>query len=225
MAAIELLRSQKNQAYAAIVDAGLEPSDFRWARTNGSLRLTHRPTNFYFVFGAENGFHGQRWVISFFPAQSLAKEVFAGYFSEWEKTLRTFKTWVSIIAREHSEPDYWAISQQEKNLIAERIDDLENLPFSSTEILRISSAIRELKEHLLANGTQSAKQIEFISTRLQHLEDSSHRLGRKDWITLAMGTLTNIAVGVALAPETARDLLRTAGALLGWVVGNVHLLP
>ena len=40
-----------------------------------------------------------------------------------------------------------------------------------------------------------------------------------------MGTLTNIVVGAALAPEAARELLRTAGALLGWVVGGIHLLP
>ena len=225
MAAIELLRSQKNQAYAAIKQAGLEPSDFEWALVSDSWRLVHRPTNYYFIFGTENGINGLRWRVSFFPSQSMAKETFGGFYKEWEEAFGVFKTWTSILGREHAEPDYWDVSKQEKKLIAEKIDDLENSTFSFAETQRISSAINELREHLITSGAHSESQIEFMTTRLQHLEDASHRLGRKDWVTLAMGTLTNIVVGAALAPEAARELLRTAGALLGWTVGSIHLLP
>lgn len=225
MAAIDLLRSQKNQAYAAIKQAGLEPSDFEWELVSDSWRLVHRPTNYYFVFGTTIGVNGPTWSVNYFPAQSMAKEAFGGFHKEWEGVFGVFKTWASILGREHAEPDYWDVSKQEKKLIAEKIDDLENSPFSTAETLRISSAINELREHLITSGVHSESQIQFITTRLQHLEDASHRLGRKDWVTLAMGTLTNIVVGAALAPEAARELLRTAGALLGWIVGSIHLLP
>ena len=78
---------------------------------------------------------------------------------------------------------------------------------------------------MVATAGHTEEKNSFITLRLTHLEDASKRLGRKDWITLAMGTLTNIIVGVALAPDAARELLRNAGALLGWVASGALSLP
>lgn len=225
MVKIDLLRSQKNQVYAAIKEEGLEPSDFHWDEIKNFRRLIHQPTNYFFVFATNADANDTRWAISYFPSQSIAEEAWGGYHRQWEEVLKCFKTWIKILGREHAEPDYWEVSQQQKKLIAEQINDLENSAFSAAELMRISSAINEIKEHLVTSGEHSESQIKFIATRLKHLEDASHRMGRKDWITLTMGTLTNIIVGAALAPDAARELLRIAGTLLGWVVGNIHLLP
>lgn len=221
MPVLELLRSQKNQAFVMIREAGLEPEDFQWFEVGDAVRLIHIPTDYYFEFDSNRG----KWNIQHFPQDSIGLVAYHGIQEEWTDVLSIFGNWISIVQREHLAPDLWAISQEEKKLIAEHIDDLENSPFSNDEKLRISAAIKELKEFLVASGQHSDSQIQFIITRLQHLEEASHRLGRKDWITLTMGTLTNIVVGAALAPDAARELLRTAGALLGWVVGGVHLLP
>jgi hypothetical protein len=219
---VELLRSQKNEVFMAIKEVGLEPSEFLWSVIGHSLRITHESTNFYFNFGTSEH---RTWYLKQYPGDSEAKEVYVGGPSDWVSVLGIFKQWVPIVRREHGEPDLWATAQQDKKLISEKIDDLGNSPFSEAERSRISLAVSELRRFLISSGTHTERQIQFIATRLQHLEEASHRLGRKDWITLAMGTLTNIVVGVALAPDAARELLRTAGALLGWVVGSVHLLP
>ena len=218
-----LLRSQKNEAFMVIKEAGLEPSDFQWSEafSGKGLRLSHTPTGSYFVFALSSGY----WNGCYFPKQSKAEEeVYVGTHLQWPDVFGKFKAWVSIVQREYAEPDLWAASQQEKKLIADKIDDLENFPFSDAEQSRISVAVNELREFLISSAKHSDSQVQFITTRLQHLEEASHRLGRKDWITLAMGTLTNIVVGAALAPDAARELLRTAGSLFGWVVGNIHLL-
>lgn len=218
-----LLRSQKNEVFMVIKKGGLEPSDFQWSEVdNGNgLRLTHTPTDSYFIFDISNGW----WKGRYFPSQSKAAEDFFGHtHTSWPIVLENFESWLSVVRREYAEPDLWAASQQEKKLIAEKIDDLENSPFSETEQSRIAIAVNELREFLIFNAKHSDSQVQFVTTRLQHLEEASHRLGRKDWITLAMGTLTNIVVGAALAPDAARELLRTAGSLFGWVVGNIHLL-
>lgn len=221
MPALELLRSQRNQAFVMIREAGLEPEDFQWFEAGDAVRLVHIPTDYYFDFDSDRG----KWNVRHFPQDAIGIVAYYGIQEKWTDVLSIFENWIAIVQREHSAPDLWAISQEEKKLIAEHIDDLENSPFANDEKLRISTAINELKEFLVASGQHSDSQIQFITTRLQHLEEASHRLGRKDWITLTMGTLTNIVVGAALAPEAARELLRTAGALLGWVVGSVHLLP
>jgi hypothetical protein len=218
---VELLRSQKNEVFLAIKEIGFEPSEFLWSEVQDYLRLTHEPTNFYFTFGVMDG----QWYLRQYPGYSKAEDVFAGKPRDWAPVITAFKTWVAVVKREHVEPDLWATVQQDKKLIAEKIDDLGNSPFTEVERSRISLAVSELHRFLMSSGGHTESQIQFIATRLQHLEEASHRLGRKDWITLAMGTLTNIVVGVALAPDAARELLRTAGALLGWVVGSVHLLP
>lgn len=221
MPALELLRSQRNQAFVMIREAGLEPEDFQWFEAGDAVRLVHVPTDYYFDFDSDRG----EWNVRHFPQDAIGIVAYHGIQEKWTDVLSIFENWIAIVQREHSAPDLWAISQEEKKLIAEHIDDLENSPFANDEKLRISTAINELKEFLVASGQHSDSQIQFITTRLQHLEEASHRLGRKDWITLTMGTLTNIVVGAALAPEAARELLRTAGALFGWVVGSVHLLP
>ena len=227
--ATNMLRSQKNQVFSAIKEAGLEPSDFQWSEVESRLmgveinadKLTHTPTGYYFDFDSLQG----KSYIYYCPGESSTKEVNAGQCGTWQGVLNHFEKWVSIVHREYSEPDLWEASSQEKKLIAEQIDDLDNTPFTAPEIQRIGTAINELRLFLMSSSQHTEAQRQFIETRLHHLEEASHRLGRKDWVTLAMGTLTNIVVGVALAPDAARELLRTAGALLGWVVGNIHLIP
>jgi hypothetical protein len=67
-------------------------------------------------------------------------------------------------------------------------------------------------------------QLRFINARLAYLEDASKRLGRKDWMTIAVGIVTNIVVGAAFAPDTARELFRMAGQLFGWISSASPLL-
>lgn len=113
------------------------------------------------------------------------------------------------VQREYLEPDMWELSASDKKLVAGDIDDIDNSFFSVDEKSQIERC-RKIGtiEYPKSDKTHSPDQIAFIDSRLKHLEDAANRLGRKDWITLAMGTLANIVVGVALAPEAVRELLR-----------------
>ncbi len=225
-----LLPSQKNQLFLITKEAGLDPAEFVWSEVYSKwsdtdvedvAQVTHEPSGFYFIF--DRVAHGE--LPRYFPSGNAAKEWQCDEVSIWDEVANEFKEWIEVVSREHIEPDLWLLSRSDKKLVAEKIDDLENTKFQPDEIQRISGAITEVREFLFSSSTYSEAQRKFIETRLQHLQDASNRLGRKDWITLAMGTLANIVVGAAFAPETARELLRTAGALLGWVVGSVHLIP
>ena len=224
----KLLRSQRNEIFALAKKAGLEPRDFAWSEveprweTAGALveRITHKPTGYFFTFDRYE--RDANPVYS--PSKQRAAEKDAGRMTAWETVFGHVAQWVSALKDEVLEPDLWNASSDDKKLVAASIDDLDNSPFTHQEQERVAAAIGEIRNFLHSTADYSVVQLGFIDARLRHLEEASTRLGRKDWITLAMGTLTNIVVGVALAPEAARELVRTAGALLGWVVGGVQLL-
>lgn len=225
-----LLKSQKNHVFMLIKEVGFSPLEFEWGETNGRWdsnadgsveELTHVSTGFYFVFDRRGRSANPR----FFPGDDRKAEFDCGRVASSEDVSFELRHWLSIVKNEIDEPDLWLLAKEDKKLIAANIDDLENAPFTASEQQRIGTAITEIHAFLKVSGEHSHADLEFIQSRLNHLAEASSRLGRKDWITLAMGTLTNIALGVALAPEAARELVRTAGALLGWVVGHVPLLP
>jgi hypothetical protein len=67
--------------------------------------------------------------------------------------------------------------------------------------------------------------MEFLGRKLDDLAAAATRMGRKDWINLAVGMLTNTIVGAALNPDAAKLLFQAAGAALSWLWGStLHLL-
>lgn len=224
-----LLKAQRNELFLLVKAEGLRTEKFEWSAVRSKWagpskvsQLTHRPTGFYFVFDT----YVKQFNPRHFPASSfVAREQDASNANTWPKICEVFSEWLKLIVEEHLEPDLWESAQTAKALMPQSIEEVDNTPFAPEEIARISKSIVELRTRLLSLSANNAAQRAIINSRLNHLDESASRLGRKDWITLAIGTLTNIVVGVSLAPEAAKDLLRTAGSLLGWVLGSVILLP
>ena len=226
-----LLRSQKNYLYSLISEYGLAPRDFEWTVTDPLWlvhnpepveKLVHRPSGSYFVFDTSQ--HGHSASPRYSPHRERNAEKISYELTSWESVRIVFAEWLAVVKDELDEPDLWTLSKEDTKLVVASIDEVENAPFSRSEQQRIRTSISEIHEFLLRTRENSEADLKFIKARLDHLADASSRLGRKDWITLAMGTLTNIVVGCALAPDAARELIRAAGALLGWVVGGVQLL-
>ena len=227
MKTIQLLRGQANDVYRAILDEGMRPTDFEWqtkkSRYGDNIEipiLIHTPTQYYFVFE----FASKERLCFCSPHDGFRSEGFLGNPPDWPATMKYVSQWLDVVATEDIEPELWSTNAEERALIGQHFEEAGNDPFSPMEQTRISAAVNELKQFLVSTGEYSEKQLQFIEHRLAHLEESSKRLGRKDWITLAMGTLTNIVVGVALAPEAAREFVRTANSLLGWILQNIPLV-
>ena len=182
-------------------------------------QLDHPPTGYYFLFDYLQEKHWAR----FSPGkESLVETRYSG---DWPNELRAVARWLDCLKLEYQSPDLWAMVEQERQLILSASSaELDNAPFTAAEQGRISTAVNELRSYIQATSNLTQAQLEFVSDRLSHLEESASRLGRKDWITLAIGALTNIIVGVALAPDAARDLLRAANGLFSWVVKSLTIL-
>ena len=229
MTTTALLQSQKNDVFRAIQTAGMAPTEFEWStresRHDKSTQvpsLVHTPTGYVFIFDLNpaNNFR-YCW---YSPYGEFHDVGYGLNKVNWPSVMSVVEDWIKALQQEYSEPDLWQLTLAEKQLVVSSLEDLDNTQFSAAEQARISLALEQLQSRLAATGEHSAVQLKFIESRLNHLEEASRRLGRKDWITFAMGTLTNIILGAAFSPDAARELLRNAGSLLGWITSGIHLL-
>lgn len=104
--------------------------------------------------------------------------------------------------------------------------DPSNSPFTPAELARISDSLQRIRNSLSESQDVTPEQMEFISRKLDEMQEASERLGRKDWMNLAIGTLTSIIVTAALDRGAAKALLQAAGTALSWLFGtSLQLLP
>lgn len=219
-----LLKSHANDVLMTIQAAGLDPSDFEWSRrksTSGNSTvsvLLYHPTGAYYVFDLKDN------CAECSPGMDTTIERFTA--GSWSLQLSYVDTWLRSVKREAKEPDLWAAILQEKILVlAATSPKGRDAPFSAKERRYVSSQLKNLKRHLSTTQNLSNSQMRFITARLNYLEEAAQRQGRRDWIHTAIGVLFTIAVGVALAPDSARELFRLAGTLFQRLLGGSFALP
>jgi hypothetical protein len=130
------------------------------------------------------------------------------------------------VRKEVDAPDLWASVVGEHALSDAASSTSDNRLFTLSERSLIAAQLEELESNVLAGQQFQAKQAEFIEGQFAYLKDASERLGRKDWLNIALGTLVTIIVSAAFAPDQAKALLGMAGTLFQWVwSGAATLLP
>ena len=98
--------------------------------------------------------------------------------------------------------------------------DAGNAPFATPEIARISQGLQEVREAMVQRRDLNAEQVDLISRKLDEMQEAAERLGRRDWINLAIGTLTTTIVSAALGPDAGRGLFQALGSALAWLFGG-----
>lgn len=183
--------------------------------------LWHTPSNSYFHFDLNNQKH---WC-EFSPGDQTPKEQHAP--GSWSNQLANVGYWLTYLRREIQAPDLWAMLAGGSSLSAAAAPEQlsENAAFSVAERRRIEKSLAEIRSLLLASHDVSASSLKQVDARLEYLEQASERLGRKDWLNVALAVVVNIIMTAAVPPETARTILSGAGSILSWVLGGSPLLP
>lgn len=94
--------------------------------------------------------------------------------------------------------------------------DPSNLPFTAAELRRIASSIDSIKQDVQSLNC-GPEQLDLILRKLDEMREASQRLGRKDWINFAIGTLMNVIAAATLDRDTAKTLLGMVSKGLSWV--------
>ena len=111
-----LLKSQRNEILALILEQGLDPSLFSWVNVPSELnpeytvsQILYKQSNFFYSFEMEGEVHSA----IFAPAE----ESYLGsdYPGTWEKQKKAFSKWLDYLKKEEGEPDLWSSISAGKN--------------------------------------------------------------------------------------------------------------
>jgi hypothetical protein len=158
----------------------------------------------------------------------------------WGDVLRVVRGWAigigeSIAAAQEYErmPDLWDTLYRAQDYAAENDggtegasftaqhnEDAENAPFTSTEQAEVSDQIRMIKEYLRDKYKLSSEQMSRVEDALNHAEEASRRMGRKDWLILFNGAILSLIISDLIPPQAAQSVLKLVihgiGHLFGW---------
>lgn len=98
--------------------------------------------------------------------------------------------------------------------------DASNAAFTAEELRRIADSLTSVQLEMGKRTDLQPEQQAFIAGQLDEMKVAAERLGRKDWLNWAVGTLTSIIVTLALSESTGKALMQAAGAALAWLTGG-----
>ena len=174
-----LLQSQRNHVFAAVRDAGFDPSDFEWDRdaldagASASIDVLRHPTSGGFF---EFRHVGRSKANRFAPGEDVA--VSSNNPGSWELQLAYVRRWLEYLKREIEAPDLWGETSKERELVDAARGEGSNEPFTEDERGLISRQLRELKEYLVASYELNAGQQAILEDRIRYLDEATGRQGR-----------------------------------------------
>ena len=92
---------------------------------------------------------------------------------------------------------------------------MRNEPISGREAEEITDKLKLLAERVEQRFQLTGDQNQFVRDKLSYLADAAKRQRSADWIHTSIGVLVTIMMGLALAPDEARELLLLTKNLLG----------
>jgi hypothetical protein len=211
---------KKNQIFKAIEGVGLDPREFEFEENGTEVRLKHKWSTSYFIFGRDATRYVTRYVVGDGP--DWPSDVYS-----WEALVTRISAWLKEVRVDLDTPDLWAELRREADLLGGASRDAnENTPFTLEEQKDIERRLREVERHVRRTYSLPEPQMEILSAKIDYLVDAAGRLGRIDWRNALIGAIVGYILFAALPPESARSMFLTFMTLLRAVSHFVgHGLP
>jgi hypothetical protein len=238
-----LSKSQRNDIYRAIEKSGAFLAEFYLeADDDDRVTIIHRPTkSFFHMFS-----RGYTFNESFITGEISNGEGLSEARREWEfndavdPPFETEALWPNVthlivkwarailkgVEESANAPDLWAGLGQSSELLA---TSGENTSFTAPEQAEISGQIRQVREYINTTYKLTAEQLSEVKDRLDHAEQASRRMGRKDWLMLFNGAVFSLVLSDLIPSQAVQHILimtlHGIGHLFG--IGGVppHLPP
>jgi hypothetical protein len=224
-----LLQTQQNALLVGIELAGFNPDSFskpypavsRRVKDLMVTRIDHQRSAFFFLFDFMDGNLSQRFCV-FSPGQS-ERESWAVVPTFTDQT-KHFTRWLAYLKNELDAPDYWGAGSSGLFTAVRPRSDEENTDFTEEEKKQIAASLRSIKSGIEQLVALNQEQNRFVDERLDYLAKAASRVGRFDWKNLAVSTLLQIAIDLALDGSKATILWQAVSAAFQWLSGH-PLLP
>jgi hypothetical protein len=230
VSSLVLLTSQRNEVFKTIQDSGFVPSDFEWAEVesrHGFSRvpqLRHIPTGYYFsIERGEIDYNETGFFVSYSPGLETQHD--GDTSGTWVNVVKAVAFWLKNVRRETELPDLWDSLEGGNQLLQDDTEQSsDNLPFTQAELPQIRIALEEIKTYVLKTKDLTEAQRNIVNARFSHMEEAATRMGRKDWLSLVVGSLLGVAFNIALNGDSTRDLFGFAALILKRVLGAMLYL-
>ena len=207
-------KARRNAIFKALVSAGRDPRDFNLV---GEM-IIHRATGSAFIVarGPNRGF-----VASYTVGDRDDEE---RLLLTWDQVLEMIPRWVDEVEQDASAPDLWEELRNDSDVVAlVSAPDVDNAPFTDAERAEVLRQLQEVRQYAETALGLSQQQIDALEGRLGYLEEAAERLGRKDWATIALGTLVGLVTQAIISPDEVRNIITMLLQPLGHLFG--HPLP
>ncbi len=217
---INMFKWQRDELFASVNNAGINPNEFKWLHKKSRFRdadvmsLVHTKTAFYYTF--DN--YKDQFLSLYSPANDQVEGILST--NSFNSQLSRFKEWLTWVKREEEAPDYWG-SLSGEGLLSELPKNSENTLFSKDERKLIKNAVKQISEHLV---TEYGVKLERIETQIVSLVESSTRLGRKDWKNHFVAAIVGIIVNNQLGPA-AQEIFAFAWSFVMTLFTEIPKLP
>jgi len=224
----KLLKTQKNQVLNIIYKAGLEPANFSW--TTQQIPHTSVPPPYKIIqvprlnyLDGEHYFRFEKYSCTFSPGAKKAVQHEAGATSEsFGGQLYYVDKWARCLKREIEAPDLWAEMEKYKTSISLTIpEQLLNEPIPACEAEKISEKLSLLADKIEEHFELKDGQNQFVRAKLNYLAEAVKRQRSVDFVYTVIGVSVTIAMGLALAPDRAKEFWELMRSLMG---GFIHLI-
>ncbi len=204
----QMTKLKKNLIFKAIQDAALDPREFELEEIDTEVRLKHKWSTSYFIFGGDASRYVTRYVVGDGPDWPF--DVYS-----WEALMSRISTWLTQVKLDLSTPDLWAELRGEAELLGGASGEASgNTPFTPEEQKEIVRRLREVEANVNRTYSLSKPEMEIFDARIDYLVDAAGRLGRIDWRNAVVGAILGYVLFAALPPESARSMFLTFMTLL-----------
>jgi len=207
-------KEKGNQILKAIQDKALNPAEFDWDDRAEDIRLHHRPSGASFAFGGAPGEYNVRYAAGDEPVIEVPKY-------SWDAVMISVGAWLGAVKHDIETRDLWAELRRQNELLAGSWEQAaENMPFTPDERDEIARQLKHLGEHVSRYYPLSDQQLAVLDSKLDELLEATHRLGRKDWRLVVIGTMLGYVVVAGLPPAAGRHILVVFLNSIGQFLGH-----
>lgn len=194
MADTRLLKVQEAEIIEIIRKKGFNPKDFTFlplkAQTAvddiSSEKILYKNQDYFFHFSSNRK-------LIFSPGRGFITE--GTDFTDWISALAYVNLWLDNLKREVEIIDNWD-SIINGSIDYTKIRFESNTKFSDNELADIQKRLKEMQTKLLEMQAFDQESVKIINNNFDYLNESSKRVGRKDWVLLFIGTIITFAPSI-----------------------------
>jgi len=218
----KLLKTQKNEVFKILREAGLEPANFSWAEYEKTVyltgsrskktvpRLNYLDGDYYFQFEMFD----DKYHCEFSPSHE--QKVQYGTLLSWATQKVIVETWAEFLKKEIEAPDLWQEIEKYRAALPLVADEqLVNEPIPAYEVEEIAEKMQLLADKIEEQFELDEEQNQFVRTKLNYLTDAAKRQPRRDWENILISVFIGIAFQLALDPTKAQQFWQLVKGIIG----------